>query len=77
MYVKDSKFYVDYLGKQYELNSFVKTYKREGQTVASQIKFYAFLTFGRNYVCSKTIKRCFPLSVLLHYILSDTTDDLK
>jgi hypothetical protein len=59
----DGRFYINYNRFQYELLDFSKKFaaKDEVVTLAAQIKFFANLTFDRNYLCSKQMKRRFPL----------------
>jgi hypothetical protein len=49
----DGRFYVTYNRYKYELTDFTKKHEHETFTLAAQIKFFANLTFDRNYLCSK------------------------
>ena len=55
-------------GQSFELHNFVTRFPRESSVLAAQFKFFAYLTYDRNYVCSKKIKDIFPLDILLAYI---------
>jgi len=50
------------------LINFSKDFPTEAATLAAQIKFFANLTYERNYLCSKQIKTMFPLSLILYYL---------
>lgn len=54
-----------------ELISFCEKNPAYTSYLAKQIKFYALLTADRNYVCSKTIKKMFPLSILYSYFMRE------
>ncbi len=45
-------------------------------TLAAQLKFFANLTYDRNYLCSKEIKKKFPLPTLLYYLKQATLNPL-
>ena len=64
-------------GQRYELQDFVSKFRHEGKVLAAQFKFFAYLTFDRNYVCSKKIKEIFPLDTLLAYIQKDINSEIK
>ena len=70
-------FIVTFEGRRWELGEFGERFPREREVMAAQINFYAYLTFGRNYVCSNTIKELFPLPLLLRYIRSDIWPSFK
>ena len=53
------------------------TNPRESSVLAAQFMFFAYLTFDRNYVCSKKIKQIFPIDILLSYIKKDIYSELK
>lgn len=61
----------------FELQSFIQRYPRESSVLAAQINFYAYLTFDRNYVCSKKMKKLFPLHILLDYMKKDIYSEIK
>ena len=46
-------------------------FARESAALAAQIHYFAYMTFDRNYVCSKKIKQIFPLNILIDYITKD------
>jgi hypothetical protein len=52
-------------------------FPRESQALAAQINYFAYMTYDRNYVCSKKIKVLFPLQILLEYIRKDIYSELK
>jgi hypothetical protein len=52
-------------------------FPREGSALAAQINYFAYMTFDRNYVCSKKIKDVFPLSILIDYITKDLFSEIK
>lgn len=68
---------VNLSGQRYELHDFVTHFPRESTVLAAQFKFFAYLTFDRNYVCSKKIKDIFPLDILLAYIQKDIYSEIK
>lgn len=57
----DGRFFVSFNRYKYELTDFSKKHEQATFTLAAQIKFFANLTFDRNYLCSKEIKKKFPL----------------
>ena len=52
-------------------------FTHESRVLAAQFKFFAYLTFDRNYVCSKKIKDIFPIDTLLTYIQKDIASEIK
>lgn len=64
----DGRFFVTYNRYNYELGDFCRKMEQLTFTLAAQIKFFANLTFDRNYLCSKQIKEKFPLDTLLFYL---------
>lgn len=42
-----------------------------------QIKFCSLLAADRNYVCSKTMKKWFPLQTILDYLTKTNVENLK
>lgn len=67
----NDQLYVNYFGKRYELREFSLMFPRESSALAAQIHYFAYMTFDRNYVCSKKIKEIFPLPTLIDYITKD------
>lgn len=52
-------------------------FARESSALAAQIHYLAYMTFDRNYVCSKKIKEIFPLPTLIDYITKDIYSEIK
>ena len=59
------------------MKEFTLMFPRESNALAAQINYFAYMTFDRNYVCSKKIKELFPLRVLLDYITKDIFSEIK
>jgi hypothetical protein len=71
------QLYIGLFGKKYEIREFITSFPREASVLAAQINFFTYLTFDRNYVCSKMIKEIFPIQILLSYIKADMYSEIK
>jgi len=59
------------------LNQFCDEYPDMANILGEQIKFCAELTSDRNYVCSSTIKKLFPLSIVFNYLITNPVKNEK
>lgn len=59
------------------MKEFSLMFPRESNALAAQINYFAYMTFDRNYVCSKKIKEIFPLPTLMDYITKDIFSEVK